>query len=86
MIAWIAVHSPRRGRVGPAAIPAHLAGAPRGVTTCSFETARADFERRYIRAALAGANGKPSRAAAALGISRQGLAKMMRRLQIDVPG
>jgi DNA-binding NtrC family response regulator/tetratricopeptide (TPR) repeat protein len=86
VIAWIAVHSPRRGRVGLAAIPAHLAGAPRGAPSCSFETARADFERRYIRAALAGANGKPSRAAAALGISRQGLAKMMRRLQIDVPG
>jgi transcriptional regulator with AAA-type ATPase domain/tetratricopeptide (TPR) repeat protein len=85
VIAWIAVHSPRRGRVGLAAIPAHVAGAARPPASSTFEAARADFERRFIRAALAGANGKPSRAAAALGVSRQGLAKMMRRLQIEAP-
>ena len=41
------------------------------------------FERRYVRAALARAGGQRSRAARALGVSRQGLAKMLRRLGID---
>ena len=84
VIAWIAVHSPHRGRVGVSAIPAHVARAATPMP-CTFEAARAEFERRFIRAALAGANGRPSRAAAALGVSRQGLAKMMRRLQIEAP-
>jgi DNA-binding NtrC family response regulator/tetratricopeptide (TPR) repeat protein len=84
VMAWIAVHSPHRGRVGVSAIPAHVARAAAPMP-CTFEAARAEFERRFIRAALAGANGRPSRAAAALGVSRQGLAKMMRRLQIEAP-
>jgi transcriptional regulator with GAF, ATPase, and Fis domain len=81
VIAWIAVHSPRRGRIGPSALPAHVAqsAAPAART---FAAAREDFERRFVRAALAGADGRMSRAARALGISRQGLSKIMRRLQI----
>ncbi len=82
VIAWMAVHSPIRGRVGSAALPGHLAraAAPVGST---FEAAREDFERRFVRAALATANGHRVRAAASLGVTRQGLAKMLRRLQID---
>jgi transcriptional regulator with GAF, ATPase, and Fis domain len=45
--------------------------------------ARDEFERRFVRAALAGANGQLSRAARAMGVSRQGLAKLMRRLNIQ---
>ena len=84
VIAWIAVHAPHRGRVGVSSIPAHVARAAAPMP-CTFEAARTEFERRFIRAALAGANGRPSRAAAALGVSRQGLAKMMRRLRIESP-
>ena len=51
----------------------------------TLDAAREEFERRFIRAALATAQGRRSRAADALGISRQGLAKMMRRLRIDAP-
>ena len=82
VIAWIAVQSPRRGRVGASAVPRHVAQAGAG-TPCTFEAAREEFERRFIRAALAGANGQRARAAAAIGVSRQGLAKMMRRLRIE---
>jgi transcriptional regulator with GAF, ATPase, and Fis domain len=84
VIAWIAVHSPRRGRVGPSSLPAHVAqsSAP---ASCTFEAARDEFERRFIRAALAGANGQRAKAAEAMGISRQGLAKMMQRLRIESP-
>jgi DNA-binding NtrC family response regulator/tetratricopeptide (TPR) repeat protein len=82
VMAWMAVHSPGRGRVGPAALPSHVAqaSAPQGAT---FESAREDFERRFITAALASAGGQRARAAAALGVTRQGLAKMMRRLGLD---
>jgi DNA-binding NtrC family response regulator/tetratricopeptide (TPR) repeat protein len=82
VIAWIAVHSPQRGRIGPAALPSHLARASTPVAT-TFEEAREDFERRFVKAALASANGHRLRAARSMGISRQGLAKMLRRLGLD---
>jgi DNA-binding NtrC family response regulator/tetratricopeptide (TPR) repeat protein len=81
-IAWMAVHAPRRGRVGAAILPAQLATTPMA-TGSSFELAREEFERRYVKAALAQAGGHRVAAAKALGISRQGLAKMLRRLGID---
>jgi DNA-binding NtrC family response regulator/tetratricopeptide (TPR) repeat protein len=81
VVAWMAVHSPPRGRVGVAGLPAHVAHAamPTGGT---FEAARLEFERRFVRAALATANGQRAAAAAALGMSRQGLVKMLKRLGI----
>ena len=81
-IATIAVHAPRRGRIVPSMLPAQIARAARSAAT-TFEAARADFERRYVRAALAQAAGHRSRAARSLGVSRQGLAKMLRRLGLD---
>lgn len=82
VIAWIAVHSPRRGRIGPSSLPAHVARSATPAA-CTFEAAREEFERRFIRAALATANGQRAKAAAALGVTRQGLAKMLRRLRIE---
>jgi DNA-binding NtrC family response regulator len=81
-VAALAVHAPRRGRVAPVMLPAHIAGAITSGAT-SFDAARQEFERRYVRAALAQASGHRSRAARTLGVSRQGLAKMLRRLGID---
>jgi transcriptional regulator with PAS, ATPase and Fis domain len=81
VIACMVVHAPRRGRVGARQLPAQLASTP--IAGSSFEAARAEFERRYVRAALAQAAGHRQAAAKALGVSRQGLAKMMRRLQIE---
>jgi transcriptional regulator with GAF, ATPase, and Fis domain len=49
----------------------------------TFEAAREEFERRFVRAALASAHGQRARAAEALGVTRQGLAKMIRRLGIE---
>ena len=81
-IASMAVHAPRRGRITPSSLPVHLARgcAPAGA---SFEEARADFERRFVRAALARTGGHRLRTARALGVTRQGLAKMLRRLRIE---
>jgi transcriptional regulator with GAF, ATPase, and Fis domain len=81
VIAWIAVQSPRRGRVGASALPRHVAQSA-VPSRCTFEAAREDFERRFIRAELAGANGQRARAAESIGVSRQGLAKMMKRLRL----
>jgi DNA-binding NtrC family response regulator len=82
VIAWMAVHAPKRGRLSASVLPGHIASreAP---STGSFEAARADFERRFVRAALAQAGGRRLAAARALGLSRQGLAKMLRRLGIE---
>jgi DNA-binding NtrC family response regulator/tetratricopeptide (TPR) repeat protein len=82
-LASLAVHAPRRGRVLPSMLPSHIAGAAAASDT-TFEAARHDFERRYVRAALARAGGHRIRAARSLGVSRQGLAKMLRRLRIDI--
>lgn len=83
-IAWTVVHGPRRGRVAASALPARLAPGP--MATGTFEAAREAFERRYVRAALAEAGGQRQVAARALGISRQGLAKMLRRLGLEREG
>ena len=83
-IAWIAVHAPRRGRVSTTMLPARLASSP--MATGSFEAAREEFERRYVRAALAQAGGQRQAAARAMGVTRQGLAKMLRRLGIEQEG
>ncbi len=81
-IAWLAVHAPQRGRVGAAALPASIATtAPADGLT--FEAAREEFERRFLVSALARANGHRTTAAAAMGLTRQGLAKMIRRLNVD---
>ncbi len=84
VIAWIAVQSPSRGRIGAAALPTHIAQAcASSAAQTTFEAARQEFDRRFVKAALARADGQRARAAEALGITRQGLAKMMRRLGLE---
>jgi transcriptional regulator with PAS, ATPase and Fis domain len=80
VIAALAVHGPRRGRVPPSLLPVHIAGA--AIPASGIDEARDEFERRFVRAALARAGGRRSRAAAQLGITRQGLAKIIKRLGI----
>jgi DNA-binding NtrC family response regulator len=84
VMAALAVRAPRRGRVGPDHLPEVIAAAasPRNAT---LEEARRSFERRFVRAALLRAGGHRGRAAAELGLSRQGLAKLLARLQVE-PG
>ena len=83
VIASLAVHGPRRGRIPASLLPIRIAGeAARGAT--ALDAARLDFERRFIRAALARAGGRRNVAAAQLGMSRQGLAKIIKRLGIVV--
>ena len=82
VIASLAVHAPRRGRVPPSLLPAQVARcAAAGETT--FDAARQEFERRFVTAALARAGGQRSRAARAIGVTRQGFAKMLKRLGME---
>jgi transcriptional regulator with PAS, ATPase and Fis domain len=83
VIASLAVHGPRRGRVPASLLPAQIAGATPLHRPLAFDEARLEFERRFIRAALARARGRKSTAAAQLGVSRQGLAKILKRLGIE---
>lgn len=81
VIAAVAVHGPRRGRVPVSALPSHIARLA-GQAHEGFGEARLEFERRYVRAALARAAWNRRLAAEQLALSRQGLEKLMKRLGI----
>jgi transcriptional regulator with PAS, ATPase and Fis domain len=81
VLASLAVRSPRRGVVPPTALPPQFDGA-RADDSWRLDDARRTFETRFIRAALARSGGHRSRAAEELGVSRQGLTKLMVRLGI----
>lgn len=83
VLAALAVSAPRRGSIGPTCLPAVVARAE--TATATLDEARRVFERRFVQAALAHTGGHRGRAAAALGISRQGLAKLMARLDLVSP-
>ena len=85
VMAALAVAAPSRGRVRPALLPAVIGGAA-AVSAVRLAEARDQFERRFVEAALARAAGSRARAAAALGVSRQGLLKMLARLGIQAGG
>ena len=79
----LVVAVPPRGVVSASELPAAIARAAQLSPHESLESARLKFEERFVRAALARAAGHRGQAAAALGLSRQGLAKLMQRLHLD---
>jgi len=83
VLAALAVAAPARGVVGASELPAAIARAAHVSSNESLEHARFKFEERFVRAALARAAGHRGQTAAALGLSRQGLAKLMQRLHLD---
>ena len=82
VMAVLAVTAPRRGTVGPSGLPASIARAALESEAVTLDDARRRFEERFVRAALARAGGHRGRAATELGLSRQGLAKLLGRLKI----
>ncbi len=82
VLASLAVRCPKRGVVPPSALPPSFA-APQGSPAWRLEEARRTFEERFVRAALARSGGHRARAAAELGVTRQGLTKLMSRLGIS---
>ena len=81
VMAALAVGAPSRGRVQPSLLPVAITGCA-VVTSRRLADARAQFERRCVEVALARGRGNRTRAAAELGLSRQGLLKTMARLGI----
>ena len=81
VVAGLAVAAPRRGRLTADLLPAVITGVT-PLRTSRIADARVQFERRFVEVALARAGGNRARAARALGLSRQGLLKLMVRLAI----
>ena len=79
VIAALAVAAPARGMLRSALLPSAITGVAT-VTSGRLAEARAQFERRFVEVTLARAGGSRSQAARELGISRQGLLKLMARL------
>jgi DNA-binding NtrC family response regulator len=82
VLASLLVAAPRSGLIHPSALPAHIARVAALTRGATLADARRQFEERYVRAALARAGGRTSVAARELGLSRQGLTKLMSRLGI----
>lgn len=85
VLASILVSAPRRGLLGPSMLPAHVTRAAALAPARTLDVARRQFETRFVRAALARANGRTAIAARELGLSRQGLAKVLIRLSLSGP-
>ena len=81
VLAALAVRSPKRGVVPPTALPTAFGGR-RDDESWRLDAARRVFEEQFVRAALVRTGGHRSRAAEELGVSRQGLTKLMTRLGI----
>jgi DNA-binding NtrC family response regulator len=81
VLAALAVRTPRRGVIPPSALPPQF-GEAAAAGRWSLEEARRTFEASFVRAALVRTGGHQGRAAAELGVTRQGLTKLMSRLGI----
>ncbi len=82
VLAALAVRSPKRGVIPPTALPPPFANAP-SAESWRLDAARRLFEERFVRAALVRTAGRRTQAAEQLGVTRQGLAKLMTRLGIN---
>jgi DNA-binding NtrC family response regulator len=79
VLASLAVRVAKRGVVPPTALPPQFGHHVRP-ESCRLLDARRVFEERFVRAALARNGGRRSIAASELGLTRQGLTKLMARL------
>ena len=82
VLAALVVRSPKRGVVLPTALPPPFATSVGG-PSFRLDEARRTFEERFVRAALVRSGGHRARAAQELGVTRQGLTKLMARLRIS---
>lgn len=89
VLASIMVAGPTRGVIGPGGLPSHVTRTTAITGRATLAEARRAFEVHFVRAALARAGGRSMAAARDLGLSRQGLNKLMARLDlppIERPG
>jgi DNA-binding NtrC family response regulator len=81
VLSALAVRAGRRGIVPVSALPP-MFGEPRVADVWRLDHARRVFDENFVRAALVRCGGRRSQAAAQLGVTRQGLAKLLHRLGI----
>ena len=84
VMAALAVSAPRAGRIGTRHLPLPLVAAAPREAPHRLDDMRRECERRAVMAALARTAGHRGRAARELGLSRQGLLKLMARLGVPV--
>ena len=82
VLANLTVTGPRYGPIGPDALPSAFRRTVAAERRPTLAEAREDLERAMVRDAL-GRHGSVARAVGELGVTRQGLSKLMARLQID---
>lgn len=88
VVAALAVGAPASGRIGSRLVGAVLAERTARHDTpgpVSLARARVDCDRRVVAAALARHGNQRATAARELGVSRQGLAKLITRLNLEIP-
>jgi len=78
-VARAALFAAEDGVIGVAALPPRVLAGSAAVAPRSLAAERAEFERRRIAEALAATRGARGAAARALGLSRQGLWKKLKR-------
>ena len=83
VLAALAVRAPSEGVAGRALLPETFRGEEPGMLL-PFAEARDRFEGAYVREALARHGASPTRAARAIGLSRQGLRKVLARTADEV--
>jgi two-component system response regulator HydG len=83
VMAALAVLAPARGRIAERHVGHVLSDAAPAPLPASLDSARLSCERREVAAALARNGGRRTAAARDLGLTRQGLAKAIKRLQLD---
>jgi transcriptional regulator with PAS, ATPase and Fis domain len=79
VLAAVAVSAPPRGRIGPEWLPPSVRQSAAAAAP-TLVAAREAFERDFVRDAVMRARGNHARAAREMGVSRQGLLKMLLRL------
>jgi transcriptional regulator with GAF, ATPase, and Fis domain len=79
----LAVAAPPHGQVRSSLLPSVISGSLTASLPTRLAEARMEFERRFIEMALARAGGRRAGAARELGLSRQGLLKMIMRLGLS---
>lgn len=84
VLASAMVAGPPRGVIGAHGLPGHIMRTTAMSGRATLAEARRVFEVHFVRAALARAGGRPIAAARELGVSRQGLTKLMARLDLPV--
>jgi len=84
VLASAIVAAPTKGVIGSEAFPSHIARLTSLGPATTLAEARDAFESRYVRAALLRASGNLTVAARELGITRQGLSKLVARLDLGL--